>query len=49
MRLNPGDTAPKTGSYKVVDQYGSVLNTVNVAKGDTMPPTQSAQYHYEID
>ena len=47
MRLNPGENAPKTGNYKVVDAQGHVVNSVFMKAGDTMPPTQSSEYHYE--
>ena len=30
MRLNCGDTCPKTGSYNVVDAQGNVVNTIYV-------------------
>ena len=49
MRMNPGETAQKSGSYRVVDEKGNVQNTVSVQKGQTLPPTQSSKYHYEID
>ena len=49
MKLNPGQTAPKSGSYKVIDDSGKVVNTIKVKKGDTMPPTQSSRNHFEID
>ncbi len=49
MRLNSGDNAPKSGTYKVVDQNGRVQNTVDMREGETLPPTQSSGYHYEID
>lgn len=49
ITLKPGQTAPKSGSYKVVDNNGTTVNTINVQKGETMPPTQSSQNHFEID
>lgn len=48
-KLNPGDIAPKTGHYKVVDKKGRTLDTVSVKQGDRLPPTQSKDYYYEID
>jgi hypothetical protein len=48
-RFNSGETAPKSGSYKVVDSKGKTINTVNVQKGQTLPPTQSKDSHFEID
>jgi hypothetical protein len=47
MRLNCGDTCPKSGSYKVVDAKGNVINSVYVDEGETMPPTQHSDCHYE--
>ena len=41
MKFNPGETAPKTGTYNVVDSNGKVMNTAEVKKGQTLPPTQS--------
>lgn len=38
MRLNCGDTCPKSGSYKVIDGNGKVINWVHVEEGETMPP-----------
>lgn len=49
MKFNPGETAPKTGTYNVVDSNGKVMNTAEVKKGQTLPPTQSSKWHYEID
>lgn len=48
MRLHPGDVAPTTGTYNVVDELGTRQYTVDMNKGETMPPTQSSKYHYEI-
>ncbi len=47
MRLNCGDTCPKTGSYNVVDTQGNVINTIYVGEGETMPPTQRSDCYYE--
>lgn len=49
MRLNPGDNAPETAMYSVVDENGRVLDRVEVEKGNRLPPTQSSSYHYELD
>ncbi len=49
MRLNCGDVCPKTGSYKVVNEDGKTVNTIYVGEGETMPPTQYANCHYEWD
>ncbi len=48
MKLNCGDTCPRTGKYNVVDEKGNVLNNVYVKEGETMPPTQYSGCHYEI-
>lgn len=47
MRLVSGDICPKSGSYKVIDNEGKVINTVYVDEGETMPPTQKSDCHYE--
>ena len=47
MRLNCGDTCPKTGSYNVVDAQGNVINTIYVGEGEAMPPTQRSGCYYE--
>ncbi|MCD8373270.1 MAG: hypothetical protein LUD27_08235 [Clostridia bacterium] len=49
MRLNSGDYAPRTGSYKVVDGQGKTLNTIYISEGETMPPTQISGCHYEFE
>ena len=48
MRLNSGDYAPRSGSYKVVDSQGKTVNTTNIAEGETWPPTQTSGCHYEF-
>ena len=37
MKFNPGETAPKTGTYNVVDSNGKVMNTAEIraANGTT--------------
>ena len=49
MKLDCGDVCPKSGSYKVVDSNGKVVNSVWVGKGETMPPTQYSDCHYEFE
>ena len=49
MKLDCGDVCPKSGSYKVIDSNGKVVNSVWVGKGETMPPTESSGCHYEIE
>ncbi len=48
MRLNCGDICPRSGSYKVIDSDGDVVNTVYVDEGETMPPTQKSDCYYEM-
>ena len=43
LKLSSGEIAPKTGVYNVVS------SNVHVKKGDRMPPTQSANNHFEIN
>lgn len=47
MRLNCGDICPKTGSYKVIDKEGKIVNKIYVGEGETMPPTPESDWHYE--
>ena len=49
MKLNCGDTCPKSGAYKVVDKNGNLVNSVCVGEGETMPPTQYSDCHYESE
>ena len=48
QKFNPGEIAPRTGDYNVVESDGTVLDTVSVAQGNRFPPTQSSDYHYEF-
>ncbi len=48
QKFNPGDIAPRTGYYNVVDENGNVIDTVSVQKGNRLPPTQSSDYWYEF-
>ena len=45
MRLNSGDTAPKTANYKVIDSNGKVIGKVHMQEGQPLPPTQLAGCH----
>ncbi len=49
MKLNCGDTCIRSGNYKVVDENGKVINLVYVNEGETMPPTQYSDCHYESE
>lgn len=49
LKLSSGEIAPKTGEYNVVSAGGKRVGTVHVKKGDRMPPTQSANNHFEIE
>jgi len=49
MQLNPGDVAPKTGEFRLVDESGNTIGSVHVSAGDRMPPCQSSGQHYEIE
>lgn len=48
MRLEPGQYAPKTATYDVVDEQGKVCGSVSVEKGQKMPPTHKASHYYEL-
>lgn len=47
-KLKSGETAPVSDTYNVVNENGTMVGTVYVRKGDTMPPTQSEGDHFEI-
>lgn len=47
-KLNPGDVAPVTGKYCVMDKNGKCLDTITCDKGNRLPPTQSSEYWYEL-
>lgn len=49
MRLNSGDSAPKTANYKVIDSNGKVIGKVHMQEGETLPPTQMSGCHYEVE
>ena len=48
-KLNPGDNAPKTGTYAILDGKGKKIGTVEMKKGNRMPPTQSSEYYYQFE
>ena len=49
QKFNPGDIAPSTGRYWVVDANGKHLDTIEVKEGNRLPPTQSSEYYYEYE
>ena len=49
MRLNSGDTAPKTANYKVIGPDGREMGSVYMREGETFPPTQMSGCHYEAE
>ena len=48
MNLQPGENAPKAGTYSMMKK-DKKINSVHMKKGDTLPPTPEANCHYEID
>lgn len=42
MKFNPGETAPKTGTYNVVDSNGKVMNTAEVKRDRRCLPHRAA-------
>ncbi len=48
QKLVSGEKAPYSGEYDVIASNGRVIGTVNVRKGDRMPPTQSSEDHFEF-
>ena len=49
MRLNCGDTAPRTANYKVISPAGEIVGSVYMREGDTLPPTDIPACHCEVD
>ena len=49
MRLNCGDTAPRTANYKVISPAGEIVGSVYMREGETLPPTQMSGCHYEVE
>lgn len=49
MRFNSGDTAPQTANYKVIGPDGRVMGSVYMHEGETLPPTQQSDCHYEME
>lgn len=47
MKFRSGETAPQSGQYKMIDENGEVINTVDLQKGQTFPPTPSSSCHFE--
>lgn len=48
QRFISGNKVPKSGTYNEVASNGRVINTVNLDEGDTFPPTQSSENHFEM-
>ena len=48
MKFRPGETAPQSGQYKMIDENGEVINTVDLQKGQTFPPTPTSSSYYEL-
>ena len=45
MKLNCGDTCPKSGKYNVIDGNGKVINSVYVNEGETIRiDTRTGEY-----
>ena len=47
MQFKSGEIAPQSGQYKMIDENGEVLNTVDLQKGQTFPPTPTSSCHFE--
>lgn len=49
MTYRPGQTAPVSGIYEIVDDRGKATGAERaVAKGDPFPPTAEAGYGYRL-
>ncbi|MBQ1269938.1 MAG: YjzC family protein [Clostridia bacterium] len=46
MKYRSGETAPKTGNYKVLNKEGREVNSVYLNEGDTFPPTSCSNCYY---
>ena len=49
MRLNCGDTAPRTANYKVISAEGDIVGSVYMREGETLPPTDVSGCHYDLE
>lgn len=46
--LKSGNSAPKSGDYKIVGPCGGTIKTgITIDKGETMPPTPKPNQHFE--
>lgn len=48
-RFNPGDIAPCSCQYRLVNASGKTLDVISCEEGNRLPPTQSSEYFYELD
>ena len=47
-KFAPGEIAPVTGFYYLVDASDKVVDTISMQKGNKFPPTQQENYTYEL-
>ncbi len=47
MRLNCGDTAPRTANYKVISPAGEIVGSVYMREGDPLPRGDISAPHRE--
>lgn len=47
-KLKSGEIAPQSGEYREMAQNGRCVGTYQMTKGDTLPPTQSADHYFEM-
>jgi len=47
QKYKPGESSPKTGTFKMVDDKGKTINKVDVQKGQSFPPCPKSSCHYE--
>ncbi len=45
-KIKSGEIAPQSGEYKEMASNGRCVGSYQVTKGDTMPPTQSADHYF---
>ena len=49
MKLHCGDKCPRTGTYNVKNKKGAAVSSIYIGEGESMPPTQYSDCHYESD
>ena len=48
IRLMPGDIAPQSGLYNVLEADGIIVDKKTVGRGHRFPPTAQGSQYYEL-